>query len=67
MISKKPLFTTKHYKAIAKLIKSELDDARKFDDVEVDTIWYLVDKVCHKFSKDNPKFKEKEFRRSLVY
>jgi len=57
----KPLFTTKHYKAIAEVLNGLVQYEVLQD---VDTL--IVKEFIQLLEKDNPKFKEKEFIK-LVY
>ena len=50
---RKPLFTTKHYKAIEKLLKEINHESMTF--------WEVAGKFRELFIKDNPKFDEAKF------
>lgn len=58
----KPLFTTKHYKAIAE----ELNNQAINDTNIVLTFENIVDFFCEFLSQDNPKFNYKKFT-EVVY
>lgn len=53
----KPLFTTKHYKAIEKLLRDV--------NIESMTFWEIAGKFRELFVKDNPKFNEAKFAQRI--
>ena len=57
---RKPLFTTKHYKAIAKFLNENYWKPIKTDD-EVKLWVMIVVSLIKMFEWDNPKFSEKQF------
>ena len=59
----KPLFTTKHYKAIAKELKNIC-----YNNNSISTMEFVIifNRFCKFFTEDNPNFKEKDFKR-IVY
>ena len=60
----KPLFTTKHFKAIGRILQAELMLIKE-EKENASQFWFLVDRFSDEFMRDNPKFDNKEFRKRV--
>ena len=62
--NKKPLFTTKHHKAIEEVLNGlylyETDESNQI------TFWQVAGLFRELFEKDNSKFEEQKFRKAIV-
>lgn len=59
--NKKPLFTKKHYKAIAEVIKKIINEEDSFTEKKWEKFLDFDDFLMMYFKKDNPKFDSSKF------